>query len=237
MFAGVDVRDYTADDSHQHLDTSADRLRALLAELAVRHPGVPVDVIAHSQGGVIAVRAVQDRDRPGPPLPTDLSVVTIGSPHAGSTSAGAGGLVEGADGIGEVALDVLELGPAAAVPHDADSARDLRPTSAFMFDYHRRSWPEAVHVTSVAGSTDLIVPSPDTRLAGATRVVVNSGLNPLSAHGGLPARGAVTREIALAEAGLDPTCRSLVSSLVDAGVGTAFTQVTDRAALLASALG
>jgi len=234
VFDGVAVRDYGPEHADQSLDHSAAALRELLGELARRHPGVPVDVIAHSQGGVVAVRAIQDRGA-GPPLPTDLSVVTIAAPHAGSTVAGAAGLV--ADGPGLVGGPLAEVLDGYGAPSpQSPAARDLRPTSAFMRDYHAHDLPEGVDVTVVAGRTDPVVPTPDTRLAGATRVVVDSGAAPHEAHERLPGQASTTREIGLALAGLDPTCRGLADALVDWGVGTAFAYTTNRLAMAASVL-
>jgi hypothetical protein len=52
---------------------------------------------------------------------------------------------------------------------------------------------------------------------GATNVVLS--VDGLDDHAALPSTRAAAREVALAMAGLPPTCRSLVDGLVDALVG------------------
>jgi hypothetical protein len=178
---------------------------------------------------------VQDRGGTGPPLPGDLSVITIASPHAGSTVSTAGGIVERSPlGLGEAILDVAdEVGP---FDHDHGSVRDLRQGSDFMLDYHARGWPAAVDVTSIGGRSDGTVPSSDTRLVGATEVVVDSGFDPTTAHGGLPGMAAAEREVGLALAGLDPTCRSLFASLEDHGADLAVSRFWLEAGVVLSVL-
>ena len=42
---------------------SGQRLRALLERLHAEHPGVPIDVVAHSQGGLVARSALGETPR------------------------------------------------------------------------------------------------------------------------------------------------------------------------------
>jgi len=228
----VPAQTYDHDDSTADLTTAAIRLRALLAELAAAHPGVPIDVVAHSLGGVVAVRAVQQLDPPALPLPENLTVVTLGAPHAGSTLAGAFGLARSGV-IGRLGFD----GAGALVGLDPSTAAadDLRPTSPFMRDYRHRPLTPGVEVTSVASRMDGVVPVDDTALDGARRVVVNGELNPVRAHAALPGHPDATREVALALAGLDPTCRGLLDALADHVAGGALELGWDLGGLLLTA--
>jgi len=62
------------------------------------------------------------------------------------------------------------------------------------------------------------VPSTRAHLDGATNVVV--GVDGPTAHDQLPGSGAARREIALAQAGLGPTCSDVIDAVVDATSGT-----------------
>ena len=46
--------DYLPDDTQQDLRVSGRRLADLVEQVAAAHPGVPIDLLAHSQGGLVA---------------------------------------------------------------------------------------------------------------------------------------------------------------------------------------
>jgi triacylglycerol esterase/lipase EstA (alpha/beta hydrolase family) len=78
---GVPVRSYDATTSMGDLAEAGTRLRSLLADIRAAHPAVPIDVIAHSQGGLVA-RAALGGSVPTPRASSTL--VTLGSPHHGA---------------------------------------------------------------------------------------------------------------------------------------------------------
>ena len=61
---------------------AARSLRAALRESARKHPGVPQVVLAHSHGGTVAVKALDDRDeyRGGGETPNVRALLTLGTP-------------------------------------------------------------------------------------------------------------------------------------------------------------
>jgi hypothetical protein len=67
---------------------------------------------------------------------------------------------------------------------------------------------------SIAAQGDPVVPSPDAQLPGAQNVVVP--VNGVGAHVELPGSAAATHEIALALAGLPPSCESASDAVLDA---------------------
>ena len=80
------------------------------------------------------------------------------------------------------------------------------------------SIPKGVEVTSIGSRWDPIVTAADTRLVGADNIVIDAG-DPLHAHQDLPADAATTREVALALAGLPPSCEALIDRVADAIAG------------------
>jgi pimeloyl-ACP methyl ester carboxylesterase len=88
-YAGIDGprlhRPFSRADSYGDLDRAARRMRALLEAIASKHPGRDVDLIAHSQGGVVArayltkTADVSDRS-----LPRVEHLVTFASPLTGA---------------------------------------------------------------------------------------------------------------------------------------------------------
>jgi triacylglycerol esterase/lipase EstA (alpha/beta hydrolase family) len=83
-FTAIATRAFTSLDSQQSVGTSADRLSALLQSVAAAQPGVPIDVVAHSQGGVVARLAVE-RSGAEDRLPAEVdTLVTVSSPQQGA---------------------------------------------------------------------------------------------------------------------------------------------------------
>lgn len=182
---------YSAADTHGDLGTAGGRLRRLLVELARTHPGETVDLIAHSQGGLVVRAALHGADTWAPDLPVVANVVTIDTPHHGAVPATA------------AVLFGVPLG---------DGVRDLSSASAFIEDLDRRSLPANTRFTSIAGSGDLLVDAQMSSVDHATNVLVH--VEGLHAHREAPTTAATHRELALALAGRGPTCRDLTDDLV-----------------------
>jgi hypothetical protein len=205
------VTPYDPSDTFVDIRQSARRLRDLLAEVHQENPGVPIDLIAHSQGGLVSRAALGDELDPGAPeLPPINSLVTLGTPHQGADLATAAGMI----GKGELGRLGLAVAGAAGAPVQGTSVRQLSETSDFIRHLNERPLPAGARVTSIGGRGDLVVPADRTHLNGARNVVVDvAGL--LDRHSALPGSKAATREIALGQAGMDPTCQSLADMAAD----------------------
>ncbi|MCZ7536700.1 MAG: peptidoglycan DD-metalloendopeptidase family protein [Acidimicrobiia bacterium] len=82
------------DDSHMGIEAAAVLLAAQLREMQTEQPGREVDLIAHSQGGVVAVAFLTlIYDPADPSYPPLGPVVTLSSPHRGAPLATAEVLV------------------------------------------------------------------------------------------------------------------------------------------------
>jgi murein DD-endopeptidase MepM/ murein hydrolase activator NlpD len=200
-------RSYAATDTTADIHQSAKHLRELLERVAVERPGVPIDIIAHSQGGIVARTALTDEvDGHDPRLPQVRSLVTLSTPHQGAPIATLARMV-GHTKIG----DKVEKGVHDALPDQVDpqgtSVQQLAEESLFMLQLNMRPMPAGVHVTSIGAREDWMVPAGVTRLAGAHNVIVSSpGL--WNEHSDMPGAPETQREIALGVAGMAPTCQS-----------------------------
>jgi hypothetical protein len=205
----VPVTAYGPADAGQDLQLSGDRLRRLLQGIARAHPGVPVDVVAHSQGGVVARAALAGR----PPPAGVEHLVTLGSPHDGVDVASANAGL-GTSPAGRAGRSVLAWASDGGLDGAATSAGQLAEGSAFLGALAGRPLPEGVRVTSVAADGDLVVPALHSSLPGATNALV--ALGGTDAHTRLSGNPATTREVALALADRGPTCRDTGPGLVRA---------------------
>jgi hypothetical protein len=213
----------TKDHSYGPTDTTVDihqsarRLRELLERLEAEHPGVPVDIIAHSQGGIVARTALTDEvDGADPRLPQVASLVTLGSPHQGAPGATALAMF-GHTTTGEMAETVFHAAAPGVIDPGATSIEQMAEESEFMRRLNDRPLPAGLNATSIGAREDLIVPAGVTHLDGANNVIV-SVPGHLNEHGELPASAQAQREIALALAGRSPTCQGLADAFADAGV-------------------
>jgi hypothetical protein len=221
---GIEQRTYTTADSETDIGAAGARLHALLVELGQRYPGVPVDVIAHSQGGLVTRVALAVPEG----LPRVDHVITLATPHGGADLADLNRAVGDAPGGPLVQLGVREVSGGGVDPFST-AVGQLRTDSRFHDDLEHSPLPDGVQVTSIAASGDYVVPAPRAALDGATNVVVPvSGLHP---HDALPGSDAAAREMALALAGQRPTCVSIRGALLGAVVGMAEHQVAATAEL------
>ncbi|MFA9431284.1 peptidoglycan DD-metalloendopeptidase family protein [Egicoccus sp. AB-alg2] len=94
-YAGLDPdgnpRTYGPADTWEGIDAAARRLAEQLREQQRRQPFRPVDLVGHSQGGVVILHYLTHyHDAYDPSLPGIGNVVTIASPHRGSALANLG---------------------------------------------------------------------------------------------------------------------------------------------------
>ncbi len=223
--AALPATDYGAGDSQQRLVDAADGLRALLEEIATVEPGVPIDVVAHSQGGVVSRLAVLRADASGS-LPSSVdTLVTISSPHGGADLATALHGVAAVSGADQ-SLAVLQGALGLQLDANSPAVADLSEVSPLTDDLRGRGVPDGIDFVSIGARGDLVVASPRTVVSGEASVIVDvAGLH---AHDQVSGSAAVTREIALAVAGAPPTCSSFLDATLDLGVGEAISWATDQ---------
>jgi hypothetical protein len=215
---GVPVAPYDADASHQDLRRAGARLADLVEDVAAARPGEPIDLLAHSQGGVVARLAlIELEERHGVAWLDRVGLLaTIGTPHLGAdlaTAAAGVGLTPG----GDVLLDGFDA--VTGVGSTARSTGQLAQTSDVIRELGDHPVPEGLRAVSVAARGDLVVPAPRTEAAGLTSAVVP--LVGLDAHSRLPGADRTTRELALARAGLPPVCVGFGDALADEAAGAA----------------
>jgi hypothetical protein len=209
---------YTAADTHAPLDVAARRLDAQLRAMQREQPGREVDLLAHSQGGVVVdVFLARYYDAADPGLPPLGTVVTVSSPHEGAPIATTAGRVRQLPG-GKAALDVLGAVPALPPPN-SPAVRDLSERSSTIGDVQRAGVPEHFDVTTIGATEDFVVPATHISLPGARETVVavtaaNEHSAVLTDADGLRAMRAALEGRAPPCVGLDTALRSAVAPVV-----------------------
>lgn len=238
-FTAVPETRFDALDSQRSVSDSADDLATLLQQVAAAEPGVPIDVLAHSQGGVVARLGVARAGDDGRLPASVATLVTIASPQQGAPLAT---MIDGL-GAGPGGRAGLSHVRASGVADDLDdrlpAIGDLAETSAVVGELHARPVPDAVRFVTIGGSGDLVVPGTSAidRHADATVILATSVGT--GAHGSMPSGAAATREIGLAVAGMGTTCRSAGAVLVAAATAESvrWAQSTVAAGAVAAAFG
>ncbi len=205
---------YVTGDTTDGIAAPAARLSQLLARQAAAHPDRPLDVVAHSMGGLVARAALAS---PGVPAPATL--VTLATPHGGADLAALARL-----STMTATGRLLSVGlPAVGGPAPASrSVADLATGSVFLARLDATAPPgPPTRVAAVGSRTDLVVPPPRARWAGVPSTTVDLLDAGVRAHDALPGSPAATREVALAIASAPPTCRSPEDAVSDAAVGLA----------------
>jgi pimeloyl-ACP methyl ester carboxylesterase len=216
---GHPPRSYRPRDTTRDLRDDARTLRDLLDWIAREHPGATVDLIAHSQGGLIAREALaHDYDGPGHELPTIGHVVTLATPHHGADEATTLAWMRWS----REGRAIRQLAKRAPVGFDVTGpgVAQLAETSDFIDRINRRSLREGVAYTSIASATDLTVPAVRARLAGASNVIVDAVPNAITgSHSSIKQSPSAVREVQLALADAPPTCQPVWKNATRAFAG------------------
>lgn len=225
---------YDARDSQGDLDQAGRRLALRIAEVQRDRPGALVDVLAHSQGGLVARSAVTRHGaRPA-------TLVTLATPHGGTELASAAAGVNGTSS-GHLILEGAGAAGIGGIDPNSTSVLQMSETSDFLDDLRQHGrWPPAdvTFVVSIAARSDAIVPAHHSWLDGVENVTVTpQGSSGRSDHERLPGSGEATTEIARALRRQPPTCRSLPDTLLDTLSSRQAADAQERAALALVAAG
>jgi hypothetical protein len=166
---------YEPPDTFGDLRIASERLRTLLTEIAGRHPGRAVDLVAHSQGGIVARSYLQlaarawDED-----LPRVEHLVTVATPHGGAPLASALAMLGRTPGE-RAALGLGSLSAQAGGPLPdpyAPAVAQMAPGSDLLDALGREAVLYGTRVLSLAIANDLVVPADRARWAPYASAVV-----------------------------------------------------------------
>ena len=149
---------YERVDTYASLEDSAGRLTTLMLRIAEDHPGAAVDLIAHSQGGIVARTYLQRAARAWQAgLPTVKHLVTFATPHHGTDAAAMGDRLRRGSYVGEG----LARGAGWLLPipgPGAPALSDLTVDSELIEDLARSDVLYGTQVLSLGTRNDLVVP-------------------------------------------------------------------------------
>ena len=179
-YRGTDGRDlhrpYSGLDTQGDLRSAARRLMDLLRAIGRRHPGARVDIIAHSQGGIVARAALEVMATAfDPALPPVAHLVTLATPHEGAPLAGLLEDLRTRTVTGRLALSglsrVVRRGGPVPDP-DATAMKQLAPGSDLLDDLAAEDIAYGTRVLALGIANDLIVPADHSDYPGKVSRVV-----------------------------------------------------------------
>ncbi|MGH7369729.1 MAG: esterase/lipase family protein, partial [Candidatus Methylomirabilaceae bacterium] len=210
---------YGREDTYKSIEDSATLLSQQVKEIHRRYPDRKIDIVAHSQGGVVAQYYVEFLYDPDNTTGIRLDhLVTIGSPHGGDELARLGPQLSD-DLAGKVTLLGLNrfANAAGLPPPGSPAAMQLATNSSFMRELHGAWDPTKVRATTIASAFDYVVTSDRTRLEGADTYTIAT----LSPEGMLAAHGDVVEAarpyVYNALANRRSPCTALLNKLADRG--------------------
>lgn len=220
----VDGGAYGAPDTHGDLQAAGRRLAEQLKRSQREHPGREVDLIAHSQGGVVVDVFLQDYyDAGDPEFPPIGTVVTLSSPHQGAPLATSVADWR-ASPVGRKVVEAAEQQLPVA-PASAPSVRQLDEDSSFLRELWAHRLPEHVDFTTLGATDDVLVPATQVDVPDASKVVVNVGGGPFDDHTNIPRDPNALRVVRAALEGRPPPCVGIVEGLRGVVVPTLITRV------------
>ncbi|MGH2746351.1 MAG: peptidoglycan DD-metalloendopeptidase family protein [Actinomycetota bacterium] len=180
-------RRYTRQDTYGDLRVAAARLRDLLEEIRRRHPDRGVDLIAHSQGGVVARVFLEAMARTwDPALPPVEHLVTFATPHTGAPLADAIEDIASDGSVGSLVLDHASGWSRAGGPLPdpySVAVTQLRTDSDLISWMQTEDIAYGTRALALAMPHDVIVPADRSRFDGeANRILPPEGGN---GHGGI----------------------------------------------------
>ena len=187
-------------------------------------PGREVDLIAHSQGGVVVDFFLDHRYHASDPtFPPIGTVITLSSPHEGAPLATAGSQIRGTP-VGKTVLDAAaDQFPSIPAPN-SPSVAQLSERSPLIDDIQRRGVPDHIDFTSIGATEDWVVPATNISLRGAheTTVAVNSP----SEHSAIVQDPNALRAVRAALEGRAPPCVGIDTALRGAIAPVVISRVT-----------
>ena len=166
---------YDRQDTYIDIRTSAMRLRSLLRRIAAKHPGRNVDLIAHSQGGVVARTYLTHVAEGSAELPHVEHLVTYATPHRGAPGASQVVPMRDRTLTGRHVLAAMkELSDRGLPVPDptSPSVRQLAPGSSLMNGLAREDVSFGTRVLALAIPNDPVVPADHALMPGKQGRVV-----------------------------------------------------------------
>jgi hypothetical protein len=177
--------------------------------------GLAIDLVGHSQGGVVVdIFLSKYYDPADPTLPPLGTVITLSSPHEGAPLATAAGQIRGKTS-GRVILDDLVGDNVGFIPPLSSVAvGQLAESSPTIRNLFPHGVPDHINFTTIGADTDYVVPATNISVPGATETVIaGDELHLGNEHSAIVSDSDALRAVRSALEGRPPPCVSIAQAL------------------------
>ena len=222
---------YSKEETYKSIRDSADLLAKQIEEIGRRHPGRKIDLVAHSQGGLVAQYYLANLYDPDRTTSTPVDhFISMGSPHLGADSAQLHDTLAGTP-QGDFILEGWEIAAQelGLPPPSSPSAREMAEKSAFIQSLNEGWDPRVAKTATIAATFDFVVTSPHTRLAGAEHYTADlpNAFSSLLAHGSVVDADSTKEIVYNWLADTPSTCTALRNAVADHGAGRILSEIQD----------
>jgi pimeloyl-ACP methyl ester carboxylesterase len=224
---------YSKEDTYKSIAESARQLGDQLQVIHAMYRNKKIDLVAHSQGGLVAQYYLTMLYRPERFDRARIDhFISIGTPHDGADAAQLGPMLSNTPQGRLILKGWDELADLIGLPRPSSpAALQLAEDSQFIADLRKRWDPKKVSTTTIAATFDFVVTSPHTRLRGAAHYTADlAGVGPaVLSHGNVVSAESTKGIIYNTLGGRPLECTALRNAFADHGPGRLFSEVEDTA--------
>lgn len=223
---------YAKQDTFLSIRYSAFLLAQQIERIHKLHPNKTIDLVAHSQGGLVAQYYLSWFYRPDlPGGPRIGSFISIATPHHGADAAQFHRRLTTSEG-GLLLLDGWDtIAASTGLPKpDSPSVLEMDESSVFIRQLNENWRPEKVPTTAIAATFDLVVTPQHSRLPSANNYTADLPMAPSSlflAHSAVVEAPDTKAILYNALAGRPSACTSLRNAVADHTVGRVISGIAD----------
>ncbi|MCA1840456.1 MAG: peptidoglycan DD-metalloendopeptidase family protein [Actinobacteria bacterium] len=219
---------YTAEDTYKSIRDSAQLLSDEIDSIHEKFPDQRIDLVAHSQGGLVAEAYLTNFYRRGSlTSPKVDHLVTFSTPHLGADAAALAPLLSDSPSGRRILKRIDGIADRYALPKPSStSAREMWENSSFLRELSASWSPGETKVTTVGASFDFVVPPQRTLLPGAKHYTASlSARASLSAHSGILAAPESQSILYAALSNAPAACTQFRDAFADSGSGPLISSV------------
>lgn len=222
---------YEKEDTYEDIEVSAEKLAVQIEEIHRRYPEKKIDIVAHSQGGLVSAQYIHAIWDSADPLGPQIGhFVTISTPHQGADAANLGPLLSSSSRGREKLQMIRGIKKFSALPDPTSpSAMQMAEGSEFISQLNRGWDSSKVDTTTIGTTFDFVVTPQHAHLKGSRSYTADMplGAPPFKAHSSVTTAKSTKQIVYGALAGDPLRCTGWRDAVANAGVGPVMSFVED----------
>jgi len=223
---------YQKEDTYKRIEASSKLLAKQIREIHRQNPGRKIDLVAHSEGGLVADYFIENFFDKGNPKQAQIDhFITVDTPHEGADLARTQPLFSDT-ATGRTVRPIVQWPLSTlfgAPPASAPVLGEVQEDSTFIRDLKAHWDPNKVRTTTIGAALDAVVTATHTRLPGDDHYTTDipSHLVPFTSHGLAPTAPTTKGIIYNALAGRPSKCTAFRDAVAEHVTGPAIAGIED----------